>query len=191
MVVLFLTTDLLLSLILSVAIFASLLWFIFTRATIKRRPRPHKPFIMKLIGVSSTGKSTLLQLSIKRTRELVLKKLKLAYPDPADSAKVLTILETYQSDNEDAKIRMHLAVLKLSGKNFEKLAAWIRLANEDFRDVISPAEYPEECKNYGKQSSDLDAIRRRDFQQYEGWLLSDEVTEFVVKAIHEYGPEDC
>jgi hypothetical protein len=50
----------------------------------------------------------------------------------------------------------------------------VQLANQDYRDVLVGAEYPEEFPASSKGiSKDMAAIRRRDRAQYEAWLESD------------------
>ncbi len=51
--------------------------------------------------------------------------------------KILNILNDYKSDS----YRVHLAILKLSQGNYEKLIEYTNKAKVDFRDVLWWAEY--------------------------------------------------
>ena len=70
--------------------------------------------------------------------------------------------------------RVHLAVLKLSGGDIEKLERHVEVARTDFRDVVSPAEYPRQDR-LGSPKGPLSRIRWRiaswlDAREYAAWL---------------------
>ncbi len=103
------------------------------------------------------------------SREDVERVVRRDFP-PSQHAEVLRILDGYQSNEPH---RVHLAVLKLADSDLRKVRQWVDEANEDFRDVIVPAEYPE----YARKVRSLDTpddVRRetiqRDWAQYEAWL---------------------
>jgi hypothetical protein len=70
---------------------------------------------------------------------------------------------------------VHLAILKLSGGTVEGVREHLAVAQRDFRDVISPAEYPEfwriGCVGADRLTQDeRQSMRARDWEQYESWL---------------------
>ena len=86
--------------------------------------------------------------------------------------KVLSILNEYK---EKEVARVHLAILKLSAGQMEKLPELVRTACGDYRDVLSPAEYPEFDKIGFVGVDDLTTKQRndlikRDWDQYQAWL---------------------
>jgi len=86
---------------------------------------------------------------------------------------IMAILNEYSSDS--AGSRVHLAVLKLSEKNIEKLREWVERANIDFRDVLSPAEYPRfHVIGFGAvdllSRKEIKKIKDNDWNQYQEWL---------------------
>lgn len=88
----------------------------------------------------------------------------------------MAILRVYGSKpNERERDRVHLAVLKLSKGRKDRLPGLVRLAAVDYRDVLAPAEFPEESSLGPRKMSELspeeaEAVRRRDREQYLGWL---------------------
>lgn len=67
---------------------------------------------------------------------------------PEDSReRVLALLQTYGVESyERERERVQLAILNLSAGNEEKLREYVAVAKEDYRDVLSWAEYPEESR---------------------------------------------
>jgi hypothetical protein len=91
---------------------------------------------------------------------------------PEDSfAAIRMILERYNS-NEPHRVR--LAILKLANGNVTDLKCFVESARCDFRDVLSPAEYPLATKKWsqmGKMATDeKETIYRKDWEQYQNWL---------------------
>ena len=90
-----------------------------------------------------------------------------------DSKIVLEILNGYSSD--PAAARVHLACLKLSQGNIEKLRKWIELSRIDFRDVLSLAEYARfyeiDVAGVGRLTrQEVSKLRSLDWNQYQEWL---------------------
>ncbi|MFL5383481.1 MAG: hypothetical protein ACJ8GN_13260 [Longimicrobiaceae bacterium] len=87
-------------------------------------------------------------------------------------------VEAYEQEPE----RVRLAILKLAGGDVDQVISLVAAAKRDFRDVLLWAEYPEEARaswargsNLTQAESDrLEALRRRDRQQYEDWLKAGE-----------------
>ena len=105
----------------------------------------------------------------------VLRKIKKLWPD-ADPQEILDLLNEYGTEShETGRERVHLAILKLSGGDRERLPELVKMAKTDFRDVLAYAEYPEEMRTDPAEMRDMPAekaksIRGRDRNQYEEWL---------------------
>ncbi len=89
--------------------------------------------------------------------------------------EVMLILNSYGTDNwEREPHRVRLAILKLANGNIEELRRFLEWAKCDYRDVISPAEYPLATKKWGKietlTEEEIESIYKRDWEQYEKWL---------------------
>jgi hypothetical protein len=85
---------------------------------------------------------------------------------------VMAVLSGYESKRD--RSRVLLATLKLANGNLNALRKHIGTALQDFRDVLTPAEYPEYWR---RRSSGLEmAGKERDriidsaWEQYEVWL---------------------
>jgi hypothetical protein len=65
-----------------------------------------------------------------------------------------------------------LAIVKLSGGNYNKLGEYVQIAKQDYRDVLAWAEYPEEIgsKSWELSTAEVYKIRERDLDQYRQWL---------------------
>ena len=90
----------------------------------------------------------------------------------ADVSKILNILNgLVVVGTERTMARVKLAVLKLSNGDMDALKSFIKEANDDFRDVIGTAEYPN-YPWYGSQLSEREQQRiiNEDSKQYEKWL---------------------
>ena len=114
-------------------------------------------------------------MPVHATRELVLKKLRDGFPDPEAARKALLILDTYGTESwHNEKDRVQLAILKECKGSLDRLRMCVDTAMKDFRDALVGAEYPEEFQASSKTPlHEMEAIRRRDREQYEAWLQSD------------------
>ncbi|HZN53815.1 MAG TPA: hypothetical protein VFB67_00705 [Candidatus Polarisedimenticolaceae bacterium] len=87
--------------------------------------------------------------------------------------EVLAMLDEYgPEDWHREPDRVRLAVLKLASGSFERLRYEIEGAKRDYRDVLSPAEYPGYGKRMFKKLAP-DEERRiidADWKQYQDWL---------------------
>jgi hypothetical protein len=88
---------------------------------------------------------------------------------------VMSALKEFDNQLESTRIRVRLAVLKLSDGNLEALKKYITVAKQDFWDVISLAEYCGTAaivRNLPKPLSkkDRQQIAGALWQQYEDWL---------------------
>ena len=113
-------------------------------------------------------------MPLEPSRNLVLKKLRDCFPDPAKAREALAVLDTYGTEGwHGEKDRVQLALLKISEGDIEKLRLYTRGAQSDYRDTLVPAEYPEEWQASSKTPpAEMAAIRQRDREQYEAWLRS-------------------
>lgn len=76
------------------------------------------------------------------------------------------------SDTHSGKNRISAAILKLSNKDMKSIDMWIDQSNQDFRDVISKAEYPR-CSKLGfneRSKMKLKPIYLDDWLEYSTWL---------------------
>ena len=112
--------------------------------------------------------------------ELVLRKVQQWFPTD-EQADVIRLLEKecgrglpfYEHSDAHGLERGRLAVVKLAGGSLAEFRRQVEVA-KDWRDVLSPAESPEENKQ-GFAFTKLDEetrrnVRARDRQQYDDWL---------------------
>jgi hypothetical protein len=92
-----------------------------------------------------------------------------------DSVKA--VLEEYERSPSGGRerVRVQLAALKLAHGDLAALRTHIDTAIQDFRDVLSPAEYPEYSNKvaFHVQKAPLEDQQRiieSDWKQYEDWL---------------------
>ena len=81
-------------------------------------------------------------------------------------------LKLIHSDTSKGKIRLSAAVLKLSNGDMTNLDLYIKMCNNDFRDVISKAEYPRALQ-FGFNnipSNKSKKVYLDDWTEYTNWL---------------------
>ena len=111
---------------------------------------------------------------IEPSPELVQRKLRDCFPDPAAAAVAGSLLNAYL-DNETERVQ--LAVLMLSRGDVGRLQELVEKANEDYREVLVDAEYPGEIQTSpDAPKSELAAVRDQDRERYETWLRSGRTT---------------
>lgn len=93
---------------------------------------------------------------------------------PPDSvARVLHALDAYGCESWHGEVpRVRLAILKLAGGNLKKLRAALTTATQDYRDVLSYAEYPTYFSAISPAEKDATKRRRAidaDWRQYRAW----------------------
>jgi len=87
-----------------------------------------------------------------------------------DFTTVMALLDTYGTESYGReKDRVQLAVLKLADGSIDSLLSQIEIAKSDYRDVLSPAEYPS-YKWREKDVATLQKIYQDDWHQYSEWL---------------------
>ncbi len=75
------------------------------------------------------------------------------------------------SESQNGKNRISAAVLKLANSDSNTIEFLIKKANEDFRDIVSEAEYPRASK-YGfdeRNEEDLKVDYFNDWNEYSEW----------------------
>jgi len=108
-------------------------------------------------------------------KEILKKKLINIFPDKIERSQAGQIIERYGVEScEVEHDRIQLAILKLSGSSLDSLKKNTQLAKEDYRDILSLAEYPKQSKSW----SILDGPKKQkmiedDLSQYENWLYND------------------
>ena len=102
----------------------------------------------------------------------VLKKIRQIFPEN-DEDEILTSLEEYGTESyEKEKYRVYLAILKLCDEEkSQDPSRYVKVAKQDYRDVLSWAEYPNQIK-FGptKDSEKSSELIKKDKQQYQAWL---------------------
>lgn len=105
-------------------------------------------------------------------KEILARKLKALFPEEHERAQVLATLETYGAGkHEQEPDRVRLAVLKLSGGDLKQIQRYTAFAKQDFRDILTWAEYPRQSKKWSMP----DGPKKRklveaDRAEYEDWL---------------------
>ena len=90
---------------------------------------------------------------------------------PENSNLIKRKLTEIQSDSQNGKNRIGAAVLKLAKSDLNAIDSLIKKANEDFRDVVSQAEYPRASK-YGfdePNEKELKTDYLNDWTEYVDW----------------------
>lgn len=93
---------------------------------------------------------------------------------PKHKEIVKTKLTQIKSDSPNGKNRISASVLKLANKDLSYIDNLIRRANEDFRDIVSKAEYPRASsydlgeRNEEENKSDY----LNDWIEYYNWIDS-------------------
>ena len=103
---------------------------------------------------------------------ILSRKLRSLFPEEEQRNEVKAILDTYGVERyEQEPFRVRLAILKLSDSNLEEIKRTTNFAKQDFRDILTWAEYPRQSKKW----SIPDGPRKQraieaDRAEYEAWL---------------------
>jgi len=94
---------------------------------------------------------------------------------PEHVSSVLATLSEYGGENFHREAdRVRMAVLKLANRDLEQLRYWIEQAKCDYRDVLSPAEYPLYTKKWGRMDRLTEEEQKKiidaDWAQYQNWF---------------------
>ncbi len=89
--------------------------------------------------------------------------------------QVFALLEAYGNETwQREPERVRLGLLKLSGGSLEQLRHYLAAAQEDYRDVLAWAEYPEQMQHPDLGEGEAArAKRERDKQPYLNWLAAE------------------
>ena len=103
---------------------------------------------------------------------ILSRKLRSLFPDKDRRAEARAILDTYGIENhEQEAVRVRLTVLKLSGSDLEGIKRTTDFAKQDFRDVVSWAEYPRQSKKWSMPDAPKkQKLIEADRAEYEAWL---------------------
>ena len=83
------------------------------------------------------------------------------------------ILKLYKSDGDNGGYRIYASIFKLSDGNIMSLKKYVGMANNDFRDIISMAEYPNYSEHAFEDDLSMEMEKQlitNDWTQYESWL---------------------
>ena len=107
----------------------------------------------------------------QNNQEILRQKIAESFPD-ADQTQILALLNEYQSESAAGRLRVQLAVLKLSQGDLGKLRHYVEVARTDYRDVLFWAETPEQAKAAGERIRQRQQQEARDnFHRYVVLLL--------------------
>ena len=86
--------------------------------------------------------------------------------------EVKSILDTYGTEEyEQEPFRVRLAILKLSHTDLEEIKRTTNLAKQDFRDILTWAEYPRQSKKWSMPDGPKkQKLIEADRAEYEAWL---------------------
>lgn len=90
---------------------------------------------------------------------------------PENSDLVKRKLTEIKSDSQNGQNRIGAAVLKLASSDLNAIVSLIKKANENFRDIVSQAEYPRASK-YGfeeRSDNELKTDYLNDWTEYSKW----------------------
>ena len=92
---------------------------------------------------------------------------------PDDKEIVRTKLNKIISDSKNGKNRISTSILKLADKKIDKIDFLINRANEDFRDIVSEAEYPRAHRSgfelFDKEKEVIRKVLLADWEEYSTW----------------------
>ncbi len=108
-------------------------------------------------------------------KEILLRKLKIMFPDEKDRHAAIAILNEYGKEkHEQEPDRVRLAILKIADKTIDSIKQTTAVAKQDFRDTLMAAEYPRQSEKWampdGPQKQKLIS---KDRLAYEKWLFND------------------
>lgn len=87
--------------------------------------------------------------------------------------EIENILKMYKSESCKGANRIYASILKLSRGNIELVKKYVEKANNDYRDIIALAEYPNFLKHIFDENLSEEQRKQlinNDWEQYETWL---------------------
>ena len=108
-------------------------------------------------------------------KEILLRKLKIMFPDEKDRHAAIAILNEYGKEkHEQEPDRVRLAILKIADKTIDSIKQSTDLAKQDFRDTLIAAEYPRQSeKGAMPDGPQKQKLISKDRLAYEKWLFND------------------
>lgn len=95
-----------------------------------------------IMAIDNSDSQPNCQSDSQNSQEQLLEAIKQTFP-AAEPEAILEVLSRYgQAPHEREQQRVHLAMLKVSQGDLDKLNAALKLAKEDYRDILMQAEYP-------------------------------------------------
>lgn len=93
------------------------------------------------------------------------------FPNEKDAIRAK--LDKIKSDSQSGKNRISAAVLKLADRDFTKVDLLVERTIEDFRDIVSLAEYPRAHKAgfklFDKEEKVIEGVFLADWKEYSNW----------------------
>lgn len=105
-------------------------------------------------------------------QKILNRKLEKLFPDNREKSKAVDLLETYGIEKHELEpFRVRLAILKLCDGDLEAIAKTVKYARQDYRDILSWAEYPRQSKKWSMHNGpEKENLVKKDREEYEQWL---------------------
>ncbi len=110
------------------------------------------------------------QPAAKVTDKTLVRLIQREFGEQADNVKLK--LRQITSDTHNGKNRISAAIIKLSNKDLKAIDYYIEMCKNDFRDLISQAEYPR-CSKLGfneMEEQNMKRIYLNDWIDYSNWI---------------------
>lgn len=106
--------------------------------------------------------------------QILSRKLRLLFKNDAARAEVIATLDAYgREEHERETSRVRLAILKLAGPDPDEIKKYTDAARQDYRDVLSWAEYPRQSKKGPvPDGPEKQKLVEADRAEYEKWLTT-------------------
>lgn len=107
-----------------------------------------------------------------KEEEILTRKLKALFPDKQSHIDAVSILSEYGRESyEPEKIRVRLAIVKLASNSLDKIIEYTYVAKQDYRDILSWAEYPRQSEHWSLKNKDKkQQLIKEDLEEYQQWL---------------------
>ncbi len=109
-----------------------------------------------------------------KTNNILTHKINNLFSNEQTKNEAIDILNTYGTESSEREsIRVRLAILKLVGTNpiISEIQKYTKIAKEDYRDILSWAEYPRQSKHWSlPEGLKKEKMVHADKQEYESWL---------------------
>ncbi len=103
--------------------------------------------------------------------KILTRKLTALFSDKEERDAVTHILSTYgEEKHEQEPYRVRLAILKLSKADIEEIRKTTKYAKQDFRDILTWAEYPRQSKKWSMPDGPKkQKLVDEDRKEYKEW----------------------